>query len=278
VSPQTFDPPWGFYTAGSPLSWLTIDADLVNAARGWLATHSYTAERDYLAGHPELLAAEADAAVEEALRDVAEEEAQRYRMLREAARADGVEAAYRPMLLMLLAQELAQADLAGQRRLLAEHTADLASNIVGATLEEMAEQDETGQVQHAIALRTLALLGEHEPVLDALAEPARFYDLLTRLATQPDLSPLGPAVAIAFSVATTSNGAATAALFFAVVLAVEGDGEKARAVITEARYIAPERAGDWIDVLSKVGRVHPAVLDLIPMLTGPLPGERAAGS
>jgi hypothetical protein len=257
---------------------LTIDADLVNAARGWLATPSYAQERDYLAAHPELLDAAADPAVEVALRDVAKEDAERYRMLREAARADGVDAAYRPGLLMCLALEFANADLAGQGRLLAEHAEDIASDIVGATLQELAEQDETSQLQHAAALRTLVLLGEHRPVLDALAEPARFYDLLTRLATRPDLSPLGPTVTVAFSAASTPTGAATAAFFFAMVLAVERDKDQACAVITEARYIVPERAGDWVETLNKVGRFHPVVLDLVPMLTRPLPGERAAGS
>lgn len=268
----------GSFGVGPPLSWSTIDAALLDAARGWLATRSFTEERDYLAGHPELLAAAADSAVEEALLAVPEDEAERCRTLREVAQTDGVEAAYRPLLLTVLAHELVAAEPARQRQLLTERLDDLDDDLVGATLEELVEQDETGRAQQVSALRSLALLGEHEAVLSALDEPSQFYDLLTRLATSPDISALGPAVAVAFTAASTPTGAATAAFFFAVVLVVGGDEDQAHAVITEARYIAPQRAGDWIETLTKVGRFHPVTLDLIPMLTGPLPGESAAGS
>ncbi|HSV64681.1 MAG TPA: hypothetical protein VLJ59_02080 [Mycobacteriales bacterium] len=270
-----YPPAGGLAGADPSLSWWVIDADLLEAARRWLAAPSYTQERDYLAGHPELLAPAADSAVEEALREVPADEAERFRMLRETAREDGVEAAYQPMMLMLLAQEFADADLAGQRRLLTEHTDDLCSDIVGAALEELAERDQTGRAQEGSALRTLALLGQHEPVLDALDDPAQFYDLLARLATLPDLSALGPAVAIAFTAVSTSTGAATAAFFFAVVLAAEGDEDQAQAVLTEARYIAPERAEEWAETLARIGRLHPIALDLVPLLHIPLPGEGA---
>src|SRR5262249_8565764 len=129
VEPTGFDARWATL-AGPPPPWLTVDAELHAAAAGWIATATYEAQRDYPAAHPELLTAEADVAVAEALLQLPEDKAERYRQLREAARIHGVQAAYRPFLLTFLAAEFTQAGPTEQRTLLAERREDLLDDIV----------------------------------------------------------------------------------------------------------------------------------------------------
>ena len=104
--PAAFDQDWARHTGMPVPAWLTVDPALLSSARAWVATDTYTAERDHLAAHPELLEAAADTAVAEALLAVPEDEAGRYTALRQAAQHDGADAAYRPLLLTILAQRV----------------------------------------------------------------------------------------------------------------------------------------------------------------------------
>ena len=77
------------------------------------------------------------------------------RRLRQAAQQDGVEAAYRPLLLSILAHEFAEADAAGQRALLADRREDLLSDTVADTLMSLP----TAKMTRPLAgLRASALL------------------------------------------------------------------------------------------------------------------------
>ena len=64
------------------------------------------------------------------------------RRLRQAAQQDGAEAAYRPLLLGILAREFAAADAARQRALLADRREDLLSDTVADTLTELADRED----------------------------------------------------------------------------------------------------------------------------------------
>ena len=153
--PAAFDQDWARHTGMPVPAWLTVDSALLSSARAWVATDTYTAERDYLAAHPELLEAAADTAVAEALLAVPEDEAGRYTALRQAAQHDGADAAYRPLLLTILAYEFAEADPARQRALLADRADDLLTGTVADALNELAEQEDQ---QAVAAQRATALL------------------------------------------------------------------------------------------------------------------------
>ena len=267
--PAAFDQDWA-RRAGRPVpAWLTVDSALLSSARAWVATDTYDAERDYLATHPELLEAAADTAVAEALLAVPEEEAGWYAALRQAAQHNGTEAAYRPLLLAVLASEFAGADPGRQRALLADRHDDLLTDTVADTLEELAGQEDQQAVaaQRAAALLDLARAGDAEPVFEALAESGRFARLLHELAIRTDAASAGPAALVAYTAATTLAEAAAAVFYLAVTAAAGGDHEQARDLIRRARAADPGQVPAWINELAEIGQHHRGVLQLIPELT-----------
>jgi len=210
--PAAFDQDWARRTGMPVPAWLTVDSALLSSARAWVATDTYTAERDYLAAHPELLEAAADTAVAEALLALPEDVAGRYAALRQAAQHDGADAAYRPLLLTILAREFADAGPARQRALLADRADDLLTGTVTDALNELAGQEDQQAVaaQRATALLDLARAGDAEAVLEALTEPGRFPRLLHELVIRVDAASTGPAALVAYTAATTVSEAATA--------------------------------------------------------------------
>jgi hypothetical protein len=269
--PSVFDQDWERRTGMPVPAWLTVDSALLSSARAWVATDTYTAERDHLAAHPELLEAAADTAVAEALLAVREDEAGRYAAFRQAAQHDGADAAYRPLLLTILAHEFASADPGRQRALLADRADDLFTDTVTGALNElvMQEHQQAAAAQRATALLDLARTADAEPVLEALAEPGRFPLLLHDLATRPDAASAGSAALVAYTVATTLAEAATAVFYLAVATAAGGDHDQARDLIRQARAADPAHVPTWINELAEIGQHHHGVLQLVPELTAP---------
>jgi hypothetical protein len=182
--PAAFDQNWVRLTGMPVPAWLSVDPALLSSAQVWVATDTYVAERDHLVAHPILLEATADTAVAEALLAVPEDQANRYVALRQAAQQEGIDAAYQPVLLTILAHEFAGAEAARQRALLAEHHNDLLTDTVADALNELAggEDQQAVAAQRAIALLDLARTADAEPVFEALAEPNMFPQLLHALA------------------------------------------------------------------------------------------------
>ena len=211
----TFDREWGDHSGGPVPAWLTVDPGLLSTAREWVRTETYAAERDHLDAHPELLEPSADVAVEEALLAVSEAAAGRYTALRQAARQEGTETAYRPLLLAILAQEFATSDPGQQRAMLATRRDDLLSDAVAAHLHDLAAQDDDLSVAalQARALLDLARQDDAEMVFEAVARPEEFPGLLHALAVRPDPSSLIPAAIVASSLAV-GQAQAAAALFY----------------------------------------------------------------
>ena len=269
--PAAFDQNWARLTGTPVPAWLTVDSALLSSARAWVATDTYTAEHDYLAAHPELLEAAADTAVAEALLAVPADVAGRYAALRQAAQHDGADAAYRPLLLTILAREFAGADPARQRALLADRADDLLTDTVADALKELADQEDQQAVaaQRATALLDLARTGDAEPVLEALAEPGRFPGLLHALAIRTDAASAGSVALVAYTAATTLAEAATAVFYLAVAGAAGGDHDQARDLTRQARAADPAQVPAWINELAEIGQHHHGVLQLIPELAGP---------
>ena len=269
--PAAFDKNWARHTGESVPAWLTVDLVLLSSARAWVATDTYTAERDYLIAHPELLEAAADTAVAEALLAVSEHEAARYTALRQAAQHDGADAAYRPLLLAILAREFASADPGRQRALLADRRDELLTSTVTGALSELATQEDQQAImaQRAAALLDLARSGDAEPVLAALTEPGQFPRLLHGLALRLDGGSVGAAAIVAYTAATTRAEAATAVFYLAVGVAAGGDQEQADDLITQALAADPAQVPGWINALAEIGEHHHGVLQLIPVLTAP---------
>ena len=267
--PAAFDQDWARRTGGPVPAWLIVDPKLLDSAQEWVRTDTYTAERDYLAAHPELLEAAADTAVAEALLAMPEDEAARYAALRQATQQVGAHTAYRPLLLTLLAYEFAAAEPDDQRALLAERADDLLTSTVTEALDDLATQEDQQAVaaQRAVALLYLARVGDAEPVFAALVDPIQFPGLLHDLSTRTDLTSTEPAALVAYSAAKTSAEVAVAAFYLAVVAAARGDHERASDLIGQARTADPRQVSKWINELAGIGQYHLGVLQLIPQLT-----------
>jgi len=268
-NPDVFDLSWVRHTSGPLPVWLTVDSALLSSAQAWLATETYTDERDHLAAHPELLEAAADTAIAEALFAVTEHEAQRYITLRQAAQQRGADDAYRPVLLTILAREFADADPDRQRALLADRRDDLLTGTVADALNRLASKEHGQPVAalRATALLTLARTGNVEPVFEALTEPSQFPCLLHTLATGPAADGLDLTAVVAYTAATSIAERAVALFYLAVAMAARGDQEQAGDLVIQARAADPARAPGWINELAEIGQHHPGVLQLIPALT-----------
>ena len=267
----TFDREWGDHSGGPVPAWLTVDPGLLSTAREWVRTETYAAERDHLDAHPELLEPSADVAVEEALLAVSEAAAGRYTALRQAARQEGTETAYRPLLLAILAQEFATSDPGQQRAMLATRRDDLLSDAVAAHLHDLAAQDDDLSVAalQARALLDLARQDDAEMVFEAVARPEEFPGLLHALAVRPDPSSLIPAAIVASSLAVGQAQAAAALFYCATGTAFSGDHDRAADMIAQALTLDAAQAGAWINELASIGQQHHEVLALIPVLTRP---------
>jgi tetratricopeptide (TPR) repeat protein len=273
---DSFDRSWAFHTKGPAPAWLTVDLTLGQTATDWISTDTYAAERDYLSAHTELLARAADIAVSEALLMVSKDEANRYTALRAAARQDGVDVAYRLLLLEALAHEFAAADPPRQREMLADHRDDLLTDVVVGTLNEMAGQDDPPDVfaRRAAALLDLAASADLDPVLEILCESDQFAGLLHAIAIRPDPAGLLPTAVVAWTAAATPAQSAAAVFYIAAAIAIRGHEGAAR-VLEQACALDPAQQTGWIDELARIAQQHPSVLGLVPVLTARLdPHER----
>ena len=273
ADPTGLDAAWRAHTGGSVPGWAALDSDLLGLARVWFASPSYSAEHDHLAAHPELLDAAADDAMGEALLAVPAAEVDRYRSLRDTARRDGTAAAYRPLLLTVLAYGFAVADPAGQREMLVTRREDLLDDHITRVLADAAEQDEQWTFERAQALLALAAdpaaTGVLEEIFDALADPALFPALLRRTARDTDPARLGPVARCALSAATTDSQAATAVIYLAIAATLAGDSEQAGEALAAARGWDPDARDPWITEIAAIGGTHPRALGLIPALLTP---------
>ena len=273
VNPAGFDQAWLAHTGAAIPPWAELDADLLDCARTWLATASFTDEHDHLAAHPELLDEATDPAVAEALLGVSQEERDRCQQLRATARRNGIEAAYRPLLLTDLARTFAAAPPSTQRELLQHRKEDLLDDMVAEVLPQLAGPDQDDpRIQRAQALLSLAADPTATDVLDealqALDDPALFPPLLQRTARRATPDPLRPAAILARSTASSETEAATCLLYLAVAETVAGDGHHATEQLA-ALKVDPDERNAWINEIADLARTHPQVLPLIGALTAP---------
>ncbi|SDF31589.1 hypothetical protein SAMN05216553_10156 [Lentzea fradiae] len=213
--------------------WLTVDRSLLRTARAWVFARSYAEERAVLLDHPELLSADADVAVTEALYGTSLIEAQVMQSRRTTARRQGVVLAYRPWLLASLADEFVDATPARRRTLLATRREELLD-------KEVLKNVRDNRPVHALLLLASEDTGVVDLVLEALEDPARVTEVLRGLASSASPQALTQAV-------TALEPHALAALYKAVALARAGDTHLALpphdqrlAWIHELTYLVPE--------------------------------------
>ncbi|MGI9003262.1 MAG: hypothetical protein ACR2GH_16660, partial [Pseudonocardia sp.] len=272
ADPENWNVAWAGAGGGEPPGWVTVDPGLLAVARAWIDTPTYQDERDHLAAHSELLAPDAEAAVVDALLRVEENAADRYRQILARARAEGVDAAYQPMFLILLAEQFAGADPAEQRELLTTYRAELLDDLVRSHLDQRAEADQTGRVRQATALLRIAAHEASDPILtatfDALDEPSHFPGLLDTAARDTDRAAdlLEPLATVALTAATSGPEAALAGLYLAVAAALTGDQDRAADIIGQALSWDPGSASGWVAQLARLGTTQPSVLPLIAVL------------
>jgi hypothetical protein len=266
VAPAAFDREWVALTGSPTPPWLTIEDDLVIAARAWIQTRSYQEEEDYLMGHPELLDVRADPAVDAVLVDDPAEMSEHYRRVRFVAREQGVAAAYLPIHHMTLAGEFMNSDAAGQRRMLADRRAELLDPSVITLVVQGATEAETQSGGHAGALLMLAAADEEAEVLDAIEEPSRFASLLAERAGRASTT-LGALAVVAMLSAVSAEERADAAFYLAVASNFAGQAENASNALAMAREHDSGRIEKWIAELAKLAKEHPSAVELISALT-----------
>jgi tetratricopeptide (TPR) repeat protein len=270
MDPAGWDEKWLGITGEPVPGWMAVNRALVERAREWFATPSYKAERDYLAGHLELLDPDADLAVSEALSRLSPDERALLQDLRAQAREVGVASAYRPLLLRALASEFVEADPARQRELLVDRRQELLTDDVADQLHELAEHAEEPaerqSAEVAIAVVALAQTDQEAPAMDALEDPTLFTKLLTGQAAEADPQILSTTARIAMTTAATRESAADAHFYLAVAAIRSGDQHLAETELAAARSLSPARSIVWITQLAELGRRHTEVLALIPAL------------
>ncbi len=82
ADPEKWDAAWTRASGIQPPEWLTVDPTLLAVGHAWITTSTYEEGCEHLGAHPELLDSAADTAVEEALLQVDEGAAERYRQIR----------------------------------------------------------------------------------------------------------------------------------------------------------------------------------------------------
>jgi hypothetical protein len=273
ADPAAFDARWAERASGTAPAWLTVNPALLRAAQEWIATATYPEEHAYLAAHPELLDAAADVAVAEALLELPESASDRYTALRHAARQDGVDAAYRPVLMAVLAAEFAGAGPEAQRALLAHRRADLLSSEVTDALERLV-QEGTGDnelARRAAALLAVAKVTDPGPVLDALAAPELFPGLLQSMISGASPAVLAMTALVAMTAVSDDDAAnATAVFYLAVGMALNDEPEQAVDLVQTARMLDPAQVPRWIKTLGAIRPRSSPARALIPVLkSGP---------
>ncbi|SDP12330.1 AAA family ATPase [Lentzea jiangxiensis] len=233
--------PWPWDTTPD---WLTVDRTLLRTARAWVFARSYAEECAVLLRHPELLSADADVAVTEALYGTSLIEAQAIQSRRATARQKGVELAYRPWLLASLADEFVDATPARRRELLATRRAELLD-------KEVLKNVRDNRPVHALLLLAGQDADVLDRVLDAVQDPARATEVLRELAASASPQALTQAV-------TALEPHALAALYKAVARARAGDERLALPV--------PDQRLAWIRELTHLVPANLALLTLIRKL------------
>ena len=276
--PTGFDTHWTKATGQQPPDWLLVDPELLAAAQGWVDTDTYTAERDWLTNHPELLDPAADTAIDEALLPLPDNEAARYRALRAAARTSGVQAAYRPLLLQLLAHNFARADTTGQRALLTNQGDDLRTDDRHRNPRHPPRPRRRPQARVAGAM-------PDRPVHHRRAQTRRWTPW-TRAptgwpgccSTPQHRRPRHPARARRPGLHRghhTRRCRPRGAVHRRRGTAhPDPDTDQALHAVTQARTLAPGHENQWITQLAPLAAHQPTVLQrIIPMLTAPQPEE-----
>ncbi|MFL6162453.1 MAG: tetratricopeptide repeat protein [Jatrophihabitantaceae bacterium] len=271
----TFDAQWSTIAGDSVPAWLSIEADLLEAAVGWVNTPTFEQEAALLAEHPELLDPASDAVVAEALLGIENEEADRLRQLRVAAQTNGVATAYQELLDAGLLRRFLNADLAEQFDLLDEKGDRLGDPIFLRSLSEFTADEDQDLVQAAMrayALIRLSATGSHRAAIDALADQAAFATLLETAAKAGRADELS-ALAILLMAQATGIDQYAQALFYQAIGGLLSDSppDRVRQLIHSLRRMAD--SAQYINLAAGIGREQPPVLGIIPMLTEPLPPE-----
>ncbi|WP_226963997.1 hypothetical protein [Nostocoides sp. F2B08] len=279
---QGFARAWAEHTGEALPVWASLDRELLEQARAWMATPTYAEEHHWLVEHRELLEASADDTIEEALRRVPPEEQNRYRQLRDQARTVGLAEAYRPLLVGELASTFIRADPFAQQELLQERRQDLTDPAVRETLTAAAEGSDDPRVGLARALVDLASDPEREALLNHAFAALQGGPSLAPTLRDPALVTNPPILAALATVAGHAAGSdadlGEALFHLAIVSALTDEPDQAAEYLAAARQRATARVNDWLTHLATIGATYPRVLALIPPLTAPASaGDDPAG-
>jgi hypothetical protein len=280
--PAPWDTAWVAAATGQLLpQWISVDIELLDTARAWVQIphlgpngdfSALQAERDYLAAHPELLDDAADAAIEEALLPITEDEGDRYRAIRNAAQMANVEAAYQPLLVAALIQRFVVASDAEQCQMLNEHRSDLTSQTAAEQLAQTELPDEAApRERKAHALLNLAALDDSDSILndifEALEQPQRFPAILRTIASGTHAATMLPLAAIiAQAACNIPEIIGFAYVYAAIAAAINDDTDSVAELSMRAVNTAPHQRDTWIIQVTEIAASTPAALVVIPAL------------
>ncbi|EWT00215.1 hypothetical protein N865_17520, partial [Intrasporangium oryzae NRRL B-24470] len=276
-----FEVAWRDHSGEDLPGWASLDPDLLAEARTWVNTPTFGSERDYLAAHPDLLAREADAAMNEAMLTVPSDEQERLRELREQARIVGTNEAYQRLTLRELAWAFVGADLGTQQQMLTDVLEDLIDPATRETVAEVAGERQSPRGDVALALLDLAADHAHSGLLQAafagLEGVVNLSSVLRQIALTDDARALRPMAIVAWHAATTGIDVAEAGFYLAVANVLDDRPDDAAQALAAALEQSPESRDSWIADLAQIGGVQGQVLTLIPLVTRlqPTAGTRA---
>ena len=249
-----FDVQWRQLNGGDPLpNWLTLDPTLVYAALRWVENQTPEPGQDHLSAYPELLRADADCAVDEALLRMSEQEAVPYLALRSQARFERVEPLFTQLVMAPLTAAWENTDT----------VVDILMEWAGQVPERAAK------IQRTSALLALARSGDAAPVLKALGWPITFPMVLLGFINGPDPENVILASIVALSAATAPAGVATSLFYLAAGTAITGNSAEAESLITKAYEICPAILPYMADIPPGLGKQHPVALSLLSYIINP---------
>jgi hypothetical protein len=274
ASQDLFDRLWDErLNAGQP-PWLLLDDVTLTTTAEWLGTPTYAHARDYHRDHAAILARPgARTALDEfALAGIDPDLIGQYRQLLATAADQGIEEAYRTLVVQESLSAWLDADIPGQQELLREDRDTLLSSQAAELLSQWSAEDpDDTMLTFGAALLSLAQDGLESEVFAALDDddPGQLNLLLSDLLATGKPQQLRTAAELTLCLDLDDQALAHAQLHLAIALAMTGRADDAPGHARAAARLDPGSVNRWVGLLAQLVPAHPELVALIQALVTP---------
>lgn len=257
-----FDQSWGRDTDTDVPGWIFIDERQIDWVMSWVSSNDFTSAERFLRNNDQLLGADYDSAVDEALlvvdpaRGAALQDIRnRLRFARQgdALAADSVEGGHphdgddgdQQKNAYDTAEQFLEADLGQRLRLLAEHGELLRSETVSRHLRLRSDSQ---RANAAVSLIELSRIPLHAEIANVVRDAHLADEWLSRIAEQHDVKVLRQAGVVMMNAATEASQSGVLAVisFYLGVSLLQSElAEQMRELIQSAAEAAPDRVAAW---------------------------------